>query len=164
VAAAQSCAGAGPNRRALGIIVGRAERRASEPETPLGALLSTATAPGPKASEPRLELDAERYHTLSGVAQRAGQNGMAAVQAVRRKLMKMPRDLKLDEERVAAEEERRRTRAREAQAEVREHMARLAAGQRRAQPALESSKEAFNDPAPRWHQRENTDPAGAPVE
>ena len=120
-------------RRALGIIAASERRRLSG--DPLGPLLSGDGA-RPKSERARLELDAERYQTLSvwhkGLAKRHGR----MVKVVKRKLMKMPMDPKLGEDERSEEEKA------QDEAEVREHMARLRLGGG-AQPAFESSKEAF---------------------
>ena len=124
-------------RRALGIIA--ASERRHQSGDPLGPFCNGDGA-RPKSERARLELDAERYHTLSGWHKKLAKRHGRMFKAVRRKLMKMPRDLKLDEDERSEEEKAQD--AAEAQAEVREHMARLRLGSG-AQPALESSKEAF---------------------
>jgi hypothetical protein len=119
-------------RRALGIIA-TSERRQSR--DPLGPV-SNGDRARPTSERARLELDAERLQTLAawhkGLAERHGRK----VKAVRRRLMKMPVDPE-PEEYEQSEEEKARIAA-----EVREEMARMRLGGG-AQPAFESSKEAF---------------------
>lgn len=84
----------------------------------------------------RLELDAARFKTLSVWHKELAKHHGRKLKAVRRKLMKMPNDPELGEDEVSEEEK-----AKDA-AEMREHMARFRLGGE-AQPAFESSKEAF---------------------
>jgi hypothetical protein len=120
-------------RRALGIIAASERRRQSK--DPLGPLCNGDGA-RPKSERARLELDATRLQTLSvwhkGLAKRHG----GKLKAVRRKLMKMPVDPDLDEYESSEEEKA------QIAAEVREQMVRMRLGDG-AQPAFESSKEAF---------------------
>jgi hypothetical protein len=120
-------------RRALGIVAASERRRLSR--DPLGPL-SNGDGARPKSERARLELDAERYQTLSvwhkDLAKRHGR----MVTVVKRKLMKMPMHPEIDEDERSEEEKARD------EAEVREHMARLRLGDG-AQSAFESSKEAF---------------------
>ncbi len=119
-------------RRALGIIAGSERRQSRDPLGPV----SNGDRARPTSERARLELDAERCQTLAawhkGLAKRHGRK----VKAVRRKLMKMPVDPE-PEEYEQSEEEKARIAA-----EVREEMARMRLGGG-AQPAFESSKEAF---------------------
>jgi hypothetical protein len=119
-------------RRALGIIAASERRQSKDPLGPV----SNGDGARPKSERERLELDAERYQTLSAWHKELAKRNGHKVKAVRRKLMKMPVDPELDED-EPSEEEKAQTAA-----EVREHMARMRMGGQ-AQPALESSKEAF---------------------
>jgi hypothetical protein len=119
-------------RRALGIIAA-SERRLSK--DPLGPL-SNGDGARPKSERARLELDLARYETLRGWHKDLVKQHGRKLKAIRSKLMKMPVDPELGEDECSEEEK-----AADA-AELREHMARLRLGGG-AQPAFESSKEAF---------------------
>jgi hypothetical protein len=119
-------------RRALGITAASERRRSQDPLGPL----SQGDGAHPKSRRARLELNAARYETLSAWHKELAKRHGRKLKAIRSKLMKMPIDPGLGEdERSEAEK------AADA-AEVREHMARLRLGGG-AQPAFESSKEAF---------------------
>lgn len=119
-------------RRALGIIAASERRRSQDPLGPL----SNGDGARPKSQRARLELDLARYETLKAWHQDLVKQHGRKLRAIRSKLMKMPVDPEVvEEERSAAEQ------AADA-AELREHMARLRLGSG-AQPAFESSKEAF---------------------
>jgi hypothetical protein len=120
-------------RRALGIVAASERRRLSR--DPLGPL-SNGDGARPKSERARLELDAERYQTLKAWHKELAKRHGRMVKVVKRKLMKIPKDAELDEDERSEEEKV------QDEAEVREHMARLRLGGG-AQPAFESSKEAF---------------------
>jgi hypothetical protein len=119
-------------RRALGITAA-SERRLSK--DPLGPV-SNGDGARFKSKRARLLLNAERYETLSAWHKELAKRQCRKLKAIRSKLMKMPIDPDLGEDERSEEEK-----AQDA-AEVREHMARLRLGGG-AQPAFESSKEAF---------------------
>jgi hypothetical protein len=119
-------------RRALGIMAA-SERRLSK--DPLGPL-SNGDGARPKNARERLELDLARYETLQAWHKDLVKQHGRKLKAIRSKLMKMPVDPELGEDECSEEEK-----AADA-AELREHMARLRLGGG-AQPAFESSKEAF---------------------
>lgn len=119
-------------RRALGITAASERRQSRDPLGPL----SNGDGARPKSERARLELDAERYHTLTTWHKGLAKRHCHMLKAIRRKLMKMPVDPELGEDERSEEEK-----AQDA-AEVREHMARMRLGGE-AQPAFESSKEAF---------------------
>ena len=112
----------------------RGERAAPKPR-PVGPL-SNGDGARPKSERARLELDAARFKTLSAWHKELAKQHGRQLKAVRRKLMKMPVDPDLGEDERSEEEK-----AQDA-AELREHMARFRLGGG-AQPAFESSKEAF---------------------
>jgi hypothetical protein len=124
-------------RRALGIIAASERRRPSR--DPLGPL-GHGHGAQPKSERERLELDATRFETLSAWHKKLAERHDRRFKAVRRKLMKMPIDPELDED-ERSEEEKAQDEAR-VQACVREQMVRMRLGGE-AQPAFESSKEAF---------------------
>jgi hypothetical protein len=119
-------------RRALGIIAASERRQSRDPLGPV----SNGDRARAKSERERLELDAERLQTLAawhkGLAERHGRK----VKAVRRRLMKMPVDPEPEEYEQSEEEKA------QIAACVREEMARMRLGGG-AQPAFESSKEAF---------------------
>ena len=119
-------------RRALGIIAASERRQSRDPLGPL----SNGDGARPKSERARLELDAARFKTLSAWHKELAKQHGRQLKAVRRKLMKMPVDPDLGEDERSEEEK-----AQDA-AELREHMARFRLGGG-AQPAFESSKEAF---------------------
>jgi hypothetical protein len=135
-------------RRALGISAA-SERRLSK--DPLGPL-SHGDGARRRSRRERLELDAARYRTLSAWHKELAKRHGRMLNAIRSKLMKMPVDPGLGED--------ERSEAEKAQdaAKVREHMARLKLGGG-AQPAFESSKEAFMTGAQAAARRR---PGGAP--
>ena len=94
------------------------ERRTSK--DPLGPL-SNGDGARPKSERERLELDAERYETLSAWHKDLAKQHGRKVKAIRRKLMKMPVEPELGEDECSEAEK-----AADA-AELREHMARLEA-------------------------------------
>jgi hypothetical protein len=119
-------------RRALGIIAASERRLSGDPLGPL----SNGDRARPKSERARLELDAARFDTLSTWHKELAKQHGRKVKAIRRKLMKMPIDPDLGEDERSEEEK-----AQDA-AEMREYMARFRLGGG-AQPAFESSKEAF---------------------
>jgi hypothetical protein len=120
-------------RRALGIIAASERRRKSgDPLGPLGNGKGTR----PKSERARLEQDVAHYGALQAWHKDLVKQHGRKVKALRKKLMKMPVDPDLGEDEPSEEEK-----ARDA-AELREHLARLQSGGG-AQPAFESSKEAF---------------------
>ena len=121
-------------RRALGII-GASERRRQSGD-PLGPLRN-GDRTRPKSERERLELDATHLDALRAWHIKLANKQGRKVKAIRRKLMKMPVDPPgLEEYELSAEEEA------QCEAEAHEGMARLRLGGG-AQPAFESSKEAF---------------------
>jgi hypothetical protein len=120
-------------RRALGIIAASERRQSKDPLGPV----SNGDGARPKSKRARLELNAERYQTLSAWHKELAERNGRKLKTVKRKLMKMPVDPEPDEYEPSEEEKARNA------AEVREHMARMRLGGGQAQPALESSKEAF---------------------
>jgi hypothetical protein len=119
-------------RRALGIKA-MSERRLSK--DPLGPLAG-GDRTRPKSERERLELDATHLETLRAWHKHLAKRHGRKVKALRRKLMKMPVDPGLDEFELSEEEKA------ECAAEAHEGMARFRLGGG-AQPAFESSKEAF---------------------
>jgi hypothetical protein len=119
-------------RRALGIIAASERRQSRDPLGPV----SNGDRARPASERARLELDAERCQTLAAWHKELAERHGRKVKAVRRRLMKMPVDPE-PEEYEQSEEEKARIAA-----EVREEMARMRLGGG-AQPAFESSKEAF---------------------
>jgi hypothetical protein len=120
-------------RRALGITAASERRRPSR--DPLGPL-SNGDGARPKSERARLELDLARFGTLEAWHKDLAKQHRRKLKAIRSKLMKMPVDPGL-----AGDERSEEEKAVDA-AELREHMARFRLGGE-AQPALESSKEAF---------------------
>jgi hypothetical protein len=119
-------------RRALGIIAASERRQSKDPLGPL----SNGDGARPKSERARLELDLARYETLKAWHKDLVKQHGRKLKAIRSKLMKMPVDSELGEDECSEAEK-----AADA-AELREHMARLRLGGG-AQPAFESSKEAF---------------------
>jgi hypothetical protein len=119
-------------RRALGIKA-MSERRLSK--DPLGPLAG-GDRTRPKSERERLELDVTHLETLRAWHKQLARNHGRKVKAIRRKLMKMPIDPGLEEYELSEEEKA------ECAAEAHEGMARFRLGGG-AQPAFESSKEAF---------------------
>ena len=119
-------------RRALGIKA-MSERRLSK--DPLGPLAG-GDRTRPKSERERLELDAAHLDTLRAWHKDLAKQHGRKVKAIRRKLMKMPVPPGLEDYQLSEEEKA------ECAAEAHEEMAlfRLGGG---AQPAFESSKEAF---------------------
>ena len=119
-------------RRALGIKA-MSERRLSK--DPLGPLAG-GDRTRPKSERERLELDAAHLDTLRAWHKDLAKQHGRKVKAIRRKLMKMPVPPGLEDYQLSEEEKA------ECAAEAHEGMAlfRLGGG---AQPAFESSKEAF---------------------
>ena len=119
-------------RRALGIKA-MSERRLSK--DPLGPLAG-GDRTRPKSERERLELDATHLETLRAWHKQLAKRHGRTVKAIRRKLMKMPVQRGLEEFELSEEEKA------ECAAEAHEGMARFRLGGG-AQPAFESSKEAF---------------------
>jgi hypothetical protein len=119
-------------RRALGIIAASERRQSQDPLGPV----SNGDGARPKSERARLELNAARFDTLSAWHKELARKNGRKLKAVRRKLMKMPVDPEPDEYEPSEEEKAQNA------AEMREYMARFRSGGE-AQPALESSKEAF---------------------
>lgn len=119
-------------RRALGITAA-SERRLSK--DPLGPLCN-GDRTRPKSKRERLEMDATHFQTLSDWHRELARRNRRKFKALRKKLMKMPVDPELDDYELTEEEKAQN------KAEVLEQMARLRLGGG-AQPAFESSKEAF---------------------
>ena len=120
-------------RRALGIIAASERRRQSG--DPLGPLAG-GDRTRPKSERERLELDAAHLDTLRAWHVKLAKKQGRKVKAIRRKLMKMPVDPGLEEFELSEEE------TAQCEAEAHEGMARFRLGGG-AQPAFESSKEAF---------------------
>jgi hypothetical protein len=119
-------------RRALGITAASERRQSRDPLGPL----SNGDGARPKSKRARLELNAERIQTLAAWHKELAKQHGHKLKAIRRKLMKMPIDPEFGEHQCSEEEKA------EIATEVREQMARLKLGGG-AQPAFESSKEAF---------------------
>ena len=119
-------------RRALGIKA-MSERRLSK--DPLGPLCN-GDRTRPKSKRERLELDATHLETLRAWHNQLAKQHGRKVKAIRRKLMKMPVDPGLEEYELSEQEKA------QSAAEAHEGMARFRLGGG-AQPAFESSKEAF---------------------
>ncbi len=141
-------------RRALGITAS-SERRTSK--DPLGPTTNGDGAQ-PKSKRKRLELNVERYDTLSDWHKDLAKRHTKKAKAARRKLMKLPSDPEpeIDEE---SDEESAEEKAASA-AEQRAHMARMKLGGG-ADPAFESSREAFITGA-QVSTTERTEPIPAP--
>jgi hypothetical protein len=144
-------------RRALGIVAASERRRLSR--NPLGPL-SNGDGARPKSERARLELDLARYGTLEAWHKELAKQHSRKMKAIRSKLMKMPIDPAVGEDERSEEE--KAADAAEVASEMREHMARMRLGDG-AQPALESSREAFMTGAP-VTTAEETLPLPAPVD
>jgi hypothetical protein len=119
-------------RRALGITTSSERRCSGEPLGPV----TQGDRARPKSKRERMELNVERFERLLAWHKELIKKHGHMLKATRRKLMRMPVDPELgDDERSEAEKAAD-------EAEVREQMARLLLGGQ-AQPALESSSEAF---------------------
>jgi hypothetical protein len=140
-------------RRALGIVAASERRRLSR--DPLGPLCNGRGRRATSERE-RLEMDAERYETLSAWHKDLAKRHGRMSKAVKRKLMKMPTHPELGEDERSDEEK-----AQDA-AELREHMTRMRLGEG-ADPAFESSKQAFITGA-QVATSEETLPLPAPVD
>jgi hypothetical protein len=119
-------------RRALGIIAASERRQSRDPLGPV----SNGDRARPKSERARMELDAERCQTLSAWHRELAKRHGRVLKVIKRKLMKMPVDPELEEYESSEEEKA------QIAAEVREQMVRMRLGGG-AQPAFESSKEAF---------------------
>lgn len=119
-------------RRALGITAASERRQSRDPLGPL----SNGDGVRPKSKRARLELDAERFQTLAVWHKELAKQHGCKLKAIRRRLMKMPIDPEFGEDKCSEEDQAAIA------TEVSEQMARLKLGGG-AQPAFESSKEAF---------------------
>jgi hypothetical protein len=119
-------------RRALGITASSERRGSGDPLRP-----ATASERPPQSRRQRLELDIERQERLLAWHQELVDKGSRTLNAKRSKLMGMPEDLEPE-----ADEHSDAKKAAD-QAAVRAQIARLQLGGGEAQPALQSSNEAF---------------------
>lgn len=120
-------------RRALGITASSERRGSGDPLAPVAA----GERRRPQGKRRRLEFDIERQERLLAWHQHLIEKGSRRLNAKRSKLMKMPEDLELEDD------ERSDAQKAADQAAVREQIARLQLGGGEAQPALQSSNEAF---------------------
>lgn len=119
-------------RRALGITASSERRNSGDPLAPM-----TAGEPRrPQGKRQRLELEIERQERLLARYQHLIEKHSRTLNAKRSKLMQTPEELEQEDERSDAQKAAE-------QAAVREQIARLQLGGGEAQPALQSSNEAF---------------------
>lgn len=120
-------------RRALGITASSERRSSGDPLAPATA----AEQSRPPSLRQRLELGIERQERLLAWHQELIDKGKRILQTKRSKLMRMPKDLELEDD------ARSDAHKAAAQAAVREQIARLQLGGGEVQPALQSSNEGF---------------------